>query len=415
MKTLVISPWSPWPPHSGGQIRLAAVVSALHELGSVDLFVYASGQGQTSRASRRPTTANRATSPFIRRACILPRPPLRHLSITNRGAWLMSGRLPLSVLTLDFSRYRQLLREWADPSYDLLWYVKPQSYARFGDLYPASVSIVDFDDLENHKILGRLHSMDAPQFTTPREWLQRIQLYREAQAWTRLQRSTARSVEIVTVCSQLDLQRLKAARIYNASVISNTYNAADGSFDANRRDRQPILLFQGSMVYPPNVAGARYLVEDIAPRIWKEVPDATIRIVGRVDDRVQHLKGDPRVTVVGYVPSMTSELSQARLCVVPLLYGGGTRIKILEAFASGLAVVTTPAGAEGLDVEEGRHLLIGRGPAEFAEACIRLLKNPGEAERLAMAAARLFEERYSWESVKNDIINVATEARATSF
>ncbi len=156
----------------------------------------------------------------------------------------------------------------------------------------------------------------------------------------------------------------------------------------------PSILFQGSLNYAPNMDAADWFVREIVPRVLERVPGATVRLVGRPTPGVERLEQPPRVTVVGRVADMDPELERADLVVVPLRYGSGTRVKILEAFAHRIPVVSTTIGAEGLGAVDGVHLLVADDPEAFAERCGRLLTDVDLRARLVDAAEQLFEERY---------------------
>jgi glycosyltransferase involved in cell wall biosynthesis len=117
-------------------------------------------------------------------------------------------------------------------------------------------------------------------------------------------------------------------------------------------------------------------------------------LVGRPATSILKLDDPGVVTVVGEVPSMSTELSRASVVVVPIRYGGGTRLKILESFAHRVPVVSTTLGAEGLDVEDGVHLLIADNPEDFAAATVRLLGDALLRTRIADEAERLYLRRY---------------------
>jgi glycosyltransferase involved in cell wall biosynthesis len=118
------------------------------------------------------------------------------------------------------------------------------------------------------------------------------------------------------------------------------------------------------------------------------------------------------VTIAGYVDDFAPELARTDVMIVPLRHGAGTRLKILEAFAHGVPVVSTSIGASGLDVHDGRHLLIADDPNAFATACARLLRDETLRDKLANAAYDLAARRYDWSVVGQDIAKIAEETIA---
>ena len=136
------------------------------------------------------------------------------------------------------------------------------------------------------------------------------------------------------------------------------------------------------------------MANTIAPRIRAAEPATEVRLVGRPVTSVTQLHEPEVLTVVGQVPSMEEELARASLVAVPIRYGGGTRLKILESFAHRVPVVSTSLGAEGLAVEDGVHLLLADDPDDFAAATVRLLRDAALRVRLTGAAETLYLERY---------------------
>lgn len=160
------------------------------------------------------------------------------------------------------------------------------------------------------------------------------------------------------------------------------------------------LLFVGSLQYLPNVDGVQYLVRDVMPEILQRCPDAVLRVVGRQpDEGTTQLHNPPSVDIVGEVADLLPYYRACRLCIVPLRSGGGTRLKILEAMAYGRPVVSTTIGAEGLDVEDGRNILIADTPEDLAIAVERILNDPDLAGRLVQEGLKLVESRYAWKSI----------------
>lgn len=161
------------------------------------------------------------------------------------------------------------------------------------------------------------------------------------------------------------------------------------------------LLFVGSMDWMPNEDGIRWFAESVFGRVRARVPDATLTIVGRTpSEKLRNLaERSPGMRLTGTVPDVRPYLARARICVVPLRIGGGTRIKIYEAMAMGIPVVSTTIGAEGLPLAHGEQLLLADTQEEQAEAIVRLLSSPEEAGRLAANALQFVRQHGSWSAV----------------
>lgn len=173
----------------------------------------------------------------------------------------------------------------------------------------------------------------------------------------------------------------------------------------------PRIVFTGSMDWEANIDAADYFCSQIWPRIRKEFPDALLQIVGRNPAAKVLRLASGSVQVTGSVPSVEEYLEKASVVVVPLRIGGGTRLKIFEAMAMGKAVVSTSIGAEGLEVESGRDLLLADDAPAFAEAVLLLLRHNGVRRRLEIAAVQT-AARYDWSSVAAQFADVLQRAAA---
>jgi glycosyltransferase involved in cell wall biosynthesis len=158
------------------------------------------------------------------------------------------------------------------------------------------------------------------------------------------------------------------------------------------------------MDWSPNEDAVRFFVHEILPRIRQAVPDATLTVVGRNPSPglVALAAREPGVTVTGRVEDVRPYMDRAALYVVPIRIGGGTRLKIFEAMAMGLPVVSTRVGAEGLPVRDGRDVVLADAPAAFASAAIRLLTDETRARTLGQAGCRTVRERYGWDRAAAD-------------
>lgn len=154
-------------------------------------------------------------------------------------------------------------------------------------------------------------------------------------------------------------------------------------------------LFVANFAYEPNRNGLRFLLEKVFPRVWAKLPDAKLALVGAGLE--QPPSADPRVEALGFVEDLAAAYAHASCGVVPLLQGGGTPLKFIEALAYGLPVVATSRAAAGLEVLDGEHCLIANDGEDFASALVRVLRD-GMPE-IARHGRELAEERYSIEAL----------------
>jgi glycosyltransferase involved in cell wall biosynthesis len=159
------------------------------------------------------------------------------------------------------------------------------------------------------------------------------------------------------------------------------------------------VVFSGNMEYHPNLAAVAFFRAEVWPRLRDRWPTLVWRLVGKNPQAVSRFtSGDPRIEVTGAVDDAVAELARARVAVVPLLTGSGTRLKILEAWAAGLPVVSTTLGAEGLPVRHGETALLADGGEAFAAAVTRLLACSELRVRVGNAGRLLLEKEFTWET-----------------
>ena len=189
------------------------------------------------------------------------------------------------------------------------------------------------------------------------------------------------------------------------SVVPTGVDLSKYRYDPELRPQGSLVIFTGSMDWQPNIDGVEYFCSDIWPLVLKKVPQARFRIVGRdPHPRVKKL-ASASVEVTGTVPSIVDHLREATAIVVPLRIGGGTRIKIYEGMAMGKATVSTTIGAEGLDVQHQRDILLEDTPSGFADAIITLLQNE-EARRRLEAGAAATARKYDWSVITEKFVEV---------
>jgi glycosyltransferase involved in cell wall biosynthesis len=401
-RILVVAQDFPWPIVTGSLIRLSNVITALSRIGDVDLFCFVhAGREEPCDVPPDAPVARALSAVYSERL----------FTVGRRLQWLRSAH-PIHFSVTDYGPPRRAFASWVRPPYDLVWFSRAQTYESLGRPRLGH-TIVDLDDLEDQKVRAKLEVWreDPPQRNGLHARAGRLQARLDARRWRGLQESISRSVEAVTVCSQLDAARLGVA---NAAVVPNGYEDGVPASGRVEVSTPPTILLAGVLSYPPNADGAKWLVRRVLPDLRRMVTDPRIRLVGAPWPPVEELHDPPAVTVVGRVPHMLPELRRADVIAVPIRFGSGTRVKILEAFAHRIPVVSTTVGAEGLQVEHDRHLLLADTPEEFALACARVLRDPDLRTRLVDAGERLFRSSYTWSHTRAAVETVAKHHLSTA-
>lgn len=243
-----------------------------------------------------------------------------------------------------------------------------------------------------HNVESALWSQAAEAFRHP---LRRALLRSQARKLRETERVALTRFDLIHTLSPLDAQQLRA-RLPTAQVIAIPPGVELGPCVPEREEAGRV-VFVGTMAWWPNAAGLRWLCRAVWPIVRRRLPEARLDVVGgELPGRLAR-SAPPGVHVCGRVPDVGPYLARAQVVVVPLLHGSGVRIKLLEALAWGKAVVSTPLGAQGLEVESGEHLWIEEDAEAFAERVIALLRDPTERQRLGRQGRALVRARYRWE------------------
>lgn len=172
-------------------------------------------------------------------------------------------------------------------------------------------------------------------------------------------------------------------------------------FDSPAPDR---VLLLSSFDWLPNVDSFRFYMKKILPALRRKAPNIRTIIAGKATEKLSPSEIGEGCDVAGYVDDFNEFAAMASIAVIPLRIGSGIRIKLLELMALGMAVVSTSVGAEGIDVEDGKHLLLADSPDEFAEKIVLLNSSPDLRRELGDNARKLVSEKYTWDSVGRRLI-----------
>jgi glycosyltransferase involved in cell wall biosynthesis len=384
-RLLVLLPDVPYPLDAGAKIRnhgLLGLLSADHEVDALAFGEPACGAELTK---------------LVRRWAIVPVPGRR--SAARRAQDLARTGLPdvahrrLSKAFRD--KLRCLLREGA---YD---FVQAEGIEMAGYLWEVPVRQRVYDAHNAEFLLQRRFASSAISI-----W---ARLYSRVQ-WRRLERFEAavvRGSRLTLAVSHHDANQLRAlaGSGANVRVVRNGIDAAAFPFAAPRADQPPNLLFLGKMDFRPNAEAMAWFVRDVQPALAEAIPEARLFAVGARPPAWLVAAGqhDDRIAVTGYVDDEHPYLERSAALILPLRTGGGSRLKALIAMASGLPIISTCIGIEGLEAEPGVHYLAAESHSDWVTALKRLLGDAGLRLRLAHAGRELVAQKYDWSAVQAEV------------
>lgn len=402
MRTLFISETIPYPLNSGRNQRVFHLLKAVARVSEVTLACATPGGD--------PCPDLESLRPLYERVCLFPSESFGLYRETKRARplrWVKNLAAHLSRIkpsTLDWWRSSEggrLVARLTREQFDLIW---AERLLGLGLLPPNLQTrvVVDLDDLE-HRKLGSWIGSTGLRWRLPLDVMEFFKL-------RRFERSLPLWGYDLLVCSELDRQIIGWKP--NVIVVPNGTDVPPLRPAPPPESAFPIFLFVGSMGYFPNIEAVQFFTRRIFPHIRRETPEAQFWVVGADPaETVRTLHDGKSIIVTGGVPEVQPYLRDAAVVVVPYLSGAGTRIKILEAMAHCRPIVSTRIGAEGLEVRSGRHLLIEDDPIAFAQACLRLLRDPDERQRLTSASYELVRERYDWKYIEHRVQEIVAEER----
>ncbi len=384
MKLLWVNSNFMHPTTKGGQIRTLEMLRYLHQWHEIH-FVALENPDQPEGPARASEYSARSY-PF--RFQIRDKRSVAFLGELARGLF---ARVPLAVSRFDPPGMRGFVEDLIRRErFDLavVDHLAPTAY------FPDRAHSVLFQHNVEFMIWRR-HAESA------RDPLRRAYFKLQADRMFDYERQACRESGHVVACSEIDRQMFcESFGITNVSTVPTGVNIEyfkSPEAGANSTPG-PDLVFVGSMDWLPNQQGVQWFAREILPLIRRKRANATFAVVGRTPPpAIQALAQEPGITVTGTVPDVRPWFWESAVSVVPLLVGGGTRLKIYEAMAARAAVVSTTIGAEGLEYRHPENIRIADTPADFAVECLDLIENPARRKRMADCAWDLVNTRFSWE------------------
>lgn len=417
LTTLYVAPTIPRPDGFGMQKRAWSHLQSLRRLGGVRLIVLLTHPQSQAQGGDGSLAAARALSGVD--ATLIHVTPTAAQGLQGSFLHRLRQRLALGrgprfqpASALDTQKLHTALH---GTTYGLVFLFRTASFSTLCTwLYTSGRSVpsaVDFDDVESVALWRELRH-------TWRQLGGETTLMRlvDIVAQYRLELRALRQASMVSICSTVDARRLQRRRPRAAvKVIPNS--VPDQAWLPPAPPHEGLrILFLGALNYEPNEDAAQFMVKTILPLLRQQLPSGVrLMIVGRAPTAaVRALTTDPAVQLHADVPDVTPFYQQADIVVAPIRFGGGTRIKIIEALSMGRPVVSTTVGAEGLGLRHGHDVLLADSAADFAQACARLARAPALRADLVAAGRRTFEGRYAEDAVCADVAAALHRLVATS-
>ena len=382
MRSVVVAKFVPWPPNSGDKRRTLGIVRALRRQGDVTLCAF-EGPDDDAGPLRAEGIDVRSVPMHRRPATLLH--GLRHgRSITSARFW--DPRLADTVGAATAEGTDVLVVEHVQ-----LLHLTRRATAR--------TRVVDMHNVES-SLAGRI----AASTSGPRRWAWAV----EARALRALERRAA-SADVLAVVSGVDQQTLAGIVDHpRVVVVPNAWDEPEPLPPAP----DPVVTFVALLSWGPNIDAAVWFAQEVWPRVVAAVPESRLQLVGRNPAAAVTALAGPTVEVTGTVPDLTPWYARTRVAVAPLLAGGGSRLKILEALAAARPVVATTIGAEGLEDLIGRGVVVADDPAEMADAVVGLLQDADRAARLGSDGACAVADDHSWHAAVRPLLEELPPAPA---
>jgi glycosyltransferase involved in cell wall biosynthesis len=286
------------------------------------------------------------------------------------------------------------------PAYDLVW-IHGLGLANGFNLWHWPASVLDVDDIQSSVQLSRAAQASGAREKMRYRWM--------AARWRRHEKKLPERFTAVCVCSDPDVPKLGWPK--NTFVVPNGFEPPAAPL-IRQPATPPRIGFIGNFGHLPNREGMEWFLERVWPLIVKKHPPACLRIAG--GGKTAPGWPRPNVEVLGWVADTEAEMATWSLAIVPILTGGGTRVKIAEYMSRHCPIVSTALGAYGYDLADGRDFLQGDQPGTFAARCLQILEDPALGEKLAENNWQQFITAWTWDAQADRISRVVQFALAES-
>jgi glycosyltransferase involved in cell wall biosynthesis len=366
-RVLYIGSGSPWLGGAGYLVRQNMFLYALAEVAELDLAMF------DSTPDRVPQ--------FVRFLKPLPSPIRRKEERLGRLISDWTNPTPRTFRIADSAEAKRIVRSLNPEEYDAVFAYRID-FAHFAGVLGVPNLLLDIDDPEYRRSRHRLAATTSVVDRRTARDVDRLEAF---------EKSAVAGAAVSFVCQPADA-------VGWATTPEVVPNCVDVIPDPPRKPGPPVVLFVGNCAgtdLNPNVDAVAWFLADVWPLVLKAEPAAQFRLIGAAGDAVRRAAAkSPNTTVAGFVDDLAAEYAAASLAVAPIRFGTGTRIKILDAFAHAVPVVSTLAGAEGIEAIPGREIELAAGADDFAGRVVELLKNHAKADSIGFGGHLLAARQY---------------------
>jgi len=419
MKALVVTPFYPLPIRSGGHARIANLVKYLGRQHQIDMLSLVTPEhsreapeleGLARPAEKIFCKQNHTLAARVQEALAPAKWPRTFRRIVDR----LVLRMPHEAVRYyqpDFVRRLQSLA--SEGGYDIIQFEFTAMGGRFvpmvKTLAPDSALTVEEIDIAYVYLDRLMREEKDPHRKRYLEGEMNKMIPFEKRLWK----------EADAIIAMSDADRDHISRHVQAEKVWSVPNGVDTEYFAYQprkpKGRQR-LLFVGYYQHPPNLQALEYFLGEIYPRLRQRYPQLGLDIIGdAAPAAIKARHGKDGIALHGYVPDIRPLMAQATVLAASIRSGGGTRLKMLEAFAAGLPIIATSLAIEGIDVRPGEHVFVGDTAEEYFAAACRALDDPAGAVEIAMNARKQIERFYSWQVICQQLEKAWNHARERKY
>jgi len=388
-KILWVLPYLPWPITSGGKSRQYNLMKVLSERGhKITLLV---------QSKSAPDDAFFSALSFLDDIVFLPR--RKTFSIKTIGSILFS-RYPMLTCVNGFNhKLSMAFEKLLEQQWDVIQVEHSYTFQPYAaQLLKANKPFI----LTEHNVesgLGAATYSRLPAVLQPFSHFDRAR-YR----WW--EKQVLQGAKYVIAVTKEDASALAEIRQKEVDVVINGVDTrAFENVTLNASSQR--ILFIGNYEYAPNIDAVEWIMDDIMPRVWQQSPNVKVMICGYgMPESWPEKWSDKRIEWQGYVSDLTEVQAKSSLFLVPLRHGGGSKLKVLEAMAAGLPLVSTAQGVSGLNVQMEEHYLGGETTEALSGAVVNLLKSRDDLQQMSESARRYVKESHDWKIAAQQLEHV---------